>query len=162
MFFDILHPMQQVSMVCENKVIQFNQFSNYLQFSYRIVDLRKNQQYRFVSPRNARAITAIILYDIVRSATIIATTIKGVAIISFISVYRRRGRWMPKCKVIWSKRSLGIVNARLDGERLLFFYIFLLFLYFGAESFESGLCQFLPDFVLVIFATTPWTYVSIR
>lgn len=78
MFFDILHSMQQVSMVCENKVHKIISFKSESTSTFisRIVVLRTNQLFPFVFTQNALVTTEIILYGIASNATTIGITLE--------------------------------------------------------------------------------------
>lgn len=108
-FGDILHPMAQVSMICENKVsiscgrgrIHFT--SRFYQFC-RIVVRPTRRPYRFAFQRNVRVTMAIIPSDIAPSAMAIDTTVDAAAIILCIAACRRLGKWTRKCKRTWLRQ----------------------------------------------------------
>lgn len=104
-FCDILHPMQQVSMICENKVRMILFIAENTHFlntcHFRIVDLQINQLYLYAFQRNVQAIMEIIRFDIVNNARIIVIIIEEAETILYIGVYHPRGLWMPKCKPTW-------------------------------------------------------------
>lgn len=113
-FGDILHPMAQVSMVCENKVRSnasvdcIGDFLLFHLFKYcRIVVPPKNQRSPFASLPNVPVTMAIIQFDIVNSAMEIVI-MRVVAVITLcIAVYSQLGKWTPKCKRTWWKRLSG-------------------------------------------------------
>lgn len=113
-FGDILHPMAQVSMICENKVWpedwrilpgDFKLFS--MNVSCRIVGQLKNLPWPSASLPNAPVTMAIIRFVTARSAMEIDIMLGAVAIILCIEAYSQLGKWMPKCKLIWWRLLSG-------------------------------------------------------
>lgn len=115
----MLHPMAQVSMICENKVynhvvVSLHHFSsssskfraNSKSFPPRIADQPKNRPCPFVFQPNAPVTTVITRFGIAASATVIVTIVDVAAITLCTEVCRRPGKWTPKCKPIWWKRLL--------------------------------------------------------
>lgn len=79
MFCDILHPMQQVSMVCENKVNRFTILNFIIEISnidFRIVVPQIKPPYQYVFPPNVPATMEIIQSDIANNAIITDTIIE--------------------------------------------------------------------------------------
>lgn len=104
MFFDILHPMQQVSMICENKVSPMNVIGVVVTHCCRIVGRRTNPPFRYVFRLNVLVTMVIIRLDTASSATIIAIITEEEATTLFTGAYHPRGVWMQRCKRTWWRR----------------------------------------------------------
>lgn len=112
-FGDILHPMAQVSMICENKVSAIKnapKFAFSLKFNQHCLHPNRtaaqltNQLYQSVSLLNVPVTMVIIQFDIVCNAITIVTISVVVLITLFIKVYRQHGKWIQKCKPTWLKQ----------------------------------------------------------